>query len=324
MNKLKEIFQQVNRQMSCPLALTDHEGNLIISSGAWQEKLHGKYYPIEAPQGDILKLYGTEALSKETLKLLTLVIEQHIKELAIAERGEILARLATGQQLLPGQLRTLLYTNGPFYLIWLHVKEKESLTEITQLLCQWLAESKHYTIAALDEGILLLAEATGDSNELLKTAELIRDTINSELYLDLYIAVSGRLTDINDLSNQFLSLKTILEIGKTFDEGRRIYFSEGLLLEKALLMIPREARKKILVEVFQKLGYDEMEDEMIQTARVFIDHNLSLADTARSLYIHRNTLVYRLDKIQKQTGIDLRNFKDAMLFKLFLLLKRSS
>lgn len=328
MKKLKELFQQINHLFPCQLTLVN-EDDCILATTNNSDHINlphkGNFHEIFIPQEGTCKLYGTEALQEETVRLLIFMIHQYLKEIVSWDKSQLLARfIEEGQELLmTKQMKHYFQDIQSYHLIWLETLDNDNLPEICQLLIECFIEKTSYTLTLLEEGVLLFLEGYFQHNDLDEISKLMRDTINSELFIEVNIIVSEGLVEIKRLPTYLQELKKGLHIGKVFDEGKHIYFSDSLSLEKMISLIPKELREKIFVEIFQKSRYDEMEEEMHQTGRAFLQNSLNLADTARDLYIHRNTLVYRLDKIHKITGLDLRNLKDALIYKICILIKKS-
>ena len=112
-------------------------------------------------------------------------------------------------------------------------------------------------------------------------------------------------------------------MGRIFLTEQHIYVYRSLVLERFLMDIPREMGTRYHGILFNRKTARLFNDEMLHTIEMFFAKDLNLSDTARQLYIHRNTLVYRLDKVQRQTGLDLRKFDDAVTFKMMMLLGKS-
>lgn len=114
-----------------------------------------------------------------------------------------------------------------------------------------------------------------------------------------------------------------MEVGSIFHPGESIYMFRQLMLERFLMNVPREESMLYHNLLFNRKTAKLFNEEMLQTIEMFFRKDLNLSDTARQLFIHRNTLVYRLDKVQRQTGLDLRHFDDAVTFKILYELKNA-
>ncbi len=178
---------------------------------------------------------------------------------------------------------------------------------------------------AVDSRTILLAKMISedlDDDELIELAGAMEDTILNEISIKAHIGVGRTKKNIFGIRDSYNEAQKAIEVGRIYDPNNRIYMYNALLLERFLYEIPAEVYEKFYEDIF----YDELEsvfnDEMILTIEKFFENSLNLSETSRQLYIHRNTLVYRLDKIQKVMGLDLRNFHDAVTFKIMMMMDR--
>lgn len=161
-----------------------------------------------------------------------------------------------------------------------------------------------------------------DGDDLLQLAAAIEDTILNETSIKPCIGVGTCKNNILYIRESYLEASQAIQVGSIYDANEKIYLYDALILERFLYTVPMETCK----EFYEDVATDEfkkiLNDEMILTIEKFFENSLNLSETSRQLYIHRNTLVYRLDKIQKVVGLDLRNFHDAVTFKIMMMLER--
>ena len=125
-----------------------------------------------------------------------------------------------------------------------------------------------------------------------------------------------------DLERSYKEAKMALLVGGIFENDRPIVNYNNLGIGRLIYQIPVEFCKLFLNEVFRTGSFEMLDTETMLTIQKFFENNLNVSETSRQLYVHRNTLVYRLDKIEKITGLDLRRFDDAIIFKVAMLVKR--
>ena len=113
-----------------------------------------------------------------------------------------------------------------------------------------------------------------------------------------------------------------LEVGRIFEESNHIVNYEQLGIGRLIYQLPTPLCRMFISEVLHGLTLDQFDEETLTTVNKFFENNLNVSETSRQLYIHRNTLVYRLDKLLKMTGLDLRNFDDAIIFKIMLMVSK--
>ena len=155
-----------------------------------------------------------------------------------------------------------------------------------------------------------------DDPETEEFALALTETVEEELAAQLTVAVSGQEEKAERLKAAFSQASRALELGRIYCPDRQVLMYSHMLRERFLGDLPEELKKKYYRILFNEQTADTLDDEMLKTVSVFQSLNLNVAETARQMYIHRNTLQHRLDKIQKVTGLDVRNFEDAMVFRL--------
>lgn len=197
-----------------------------------------------------------------------------------------------------------------------------TLVEIVQSL---FPEKNHDFVFSLDERNTILAkEIKPDITEaeLDKLAQTILDTVNTEAYAQITIGIGSVASTIKDLAKSYKDARVALEVGKVFDTSRPIINYENLGIGRLIYQLPTTLCELFLSEVFKKESIDALDSETLFTIQKFFENDLNVSETSRQLYVHRNTLVYRLDKVQKLTGLDLRIFDHAIVFKIAMMVKR--
>lgn len=180
-------------------------------------------------------------------------------------------------------------------------------------------------IINIDEHYLALVREVKDgtdSKELEKVARSIVDTLYTEALVKVYIGIGSVCGNIRDLALSYKEAQVALEVGKVFDIEKQIINYENLGIGRLIYQLPTTLCELFLTEVFKKESLDVLDQETILTIQKFFKHNLNVSETARELFVHRNTLVYRLDKIEKVTGLDLREFDQAVTFKVAMMVKK--
>lgn len=161
-----------------------------------------------------------------------------------------------------------------------------------------------------------------DPNEVLEYAMALQDTLQNELGITSRIGIGDKVTDLKSLSLSCRQAQYALELGNAFNLNKQVFVYQNLILERFMMEVSTETAQRYANLLFNRKTARLMSEEMLNTINTFIQKDLNLSDAARDLYIHRNTLVYRLDKIQKSIGLDVRQFRDAMVFKLLFDLRK--
>ena len=166
-----------------------------------------------------------------------------------------------------------------------------------------------------------ITPATTDE-DLLKQAQLIEDTLKSELSIKTVIGIGTVAEHLRELADSYKEAQTAIDVGKVFDTEKSIINYENLGIGRLIYQLPTTLCEIFLSEVFKKNSIDSLDQETLFTINKFFENNLNVSETSRKLFVHRNTLVYRLEKIKKLTGLDLRQFDHAIVFKVALMVRK--
>ena len=159
--------------------------------------------------------------------------------------------------------------------------------------------------------------------EIEKIATNIADTLSTEFYTKVAIGISTVVDNIKDLAKAYQEAQVALEVGKVFETEKNIISYENLGIGRLIYQLPTTLCEMFLQEVFKKgNNLESLDRETLMTIQCFFENNLNVSETSRKLFVHRNTLVYRLEKIRKLTGLDLREFEHAITFKVALMVRK--
>ncbi len=159
-------------------------------------------------------------------------------------------------------------------------------------------------------------------DELEKLAHTIEDTLKNELFIKTVIGIGTVAEHLRELADSYKEAQTAIEVGKVFDTEKSINHYENLGIGRLIYQLPTTLCEIFLSEVFKKNTIDSLDQETLFTINKFFENNLNVSETSRKLFVHRNTLVYRLEKIKKLTGLDLRQFDHAIVFKVALMVRK--
>lgn len=202
-----------------------------------------------------------------------------------------------------------------------HEKDTNALDNVRGLLG---SRTKDFVTAVDEKNIIVVKELepTDSHKELEKTAQGFYDILKEEGEEDILIAYGTVVGDIKEVSKSYKEAKLALDVGKIFFGERSIIVYSTLGIGRLIYQLPIPLCKMFIREIFEGKSPDDFDEETLATINKFFENNLNVSETSRQLYIHRNTLVYRLDKLQKSTGLDLRVFEDAITFKIALMVVR--
>ncbi len=177
-------------------------------------------------------------------------------------------------------------------------------------------------ITAVDESnvILIKALAVEDSYERLEQiADTIVDMMNTEAMLNVRVAYGTIVEELKEVSKSYKEAKMALDVGKIFYAEKKVSAYNTLGIGRLIYQLPINLCRIFIDEIFGSNVPAELDDETLTTINKFFENNLNVSETSRQLFVHRNTLVYRIEKLQKSTGLDIRVFDDALTFKIALM-----
>lgn len=182
-------------------------------------------------------------------------------------------------------------------------------------------KTKDFITAVDEKNIILVKELNKDESykEMGKIARIILDMLNTEVMAKVHVAYGTIVNEIKDVSRSYKEAKMALDVGRIFYSNRNVIAYNNLGIGRLIYQLPMPLCKMFIKEIFGGKSPDDFDEETLVTINRFFDNNLNVSETSRQLYIHRNTLVYRLDKLQKITGLDIRIFEDAITFKIALM-----
>ena len=203
------------------------------------------------------------------------------------------------------------------------LKKGESVpTDVIQSL---FPDRQNDFVLSIGEGDVVLIrqmpEGTG-IKDLNKIASTIEEALRSGGEPTVVVGIGTVATHLRDLAKSYKEAQIAIEVGKVFDTEKYVINYENLGIGRLIYQLPTTLCEMFLMEVFKKNPIDALDKETLFTIHKFFENNLNVSETARKLFVHRNTLVYRLEKIKKLTGLDLREFDDAITFKVALMVKK--
>ena len=185
-------------------------------------------------------------------------------------------------------------------------------------------KEKDFVINIDSSNIVLIKEVkeTEMSDKLEEMAQSIVDTVSSETMLTVCVGLSTVAVNIDQINNAYKEAQIAIEVGKVFEEEKYILNYDNLGIGRLIYQLPIKLCELFLQEVFKKGDISTLDDETILTINKFFENDLNVSETSRQLFVHRNTLVYRLEKIYKLTGLDLRKFDQAIVFKVAMMVHK--
>ena len=207
-------------------------------------------------------------------------------------------------------------------VVFLIETKVESESIVKEILRSLFSQQTGDFVTSVDERNIVLIKSLHKEDyreEISQTAKTIVDMINTEAMLSVKVAYGTVVHELRDVSKSYKEAKMALDVGKIFYAEKNIIGYEKLGIGRLIYQLPVSLCRMFMNEIFGDNLPDKMDEETLITIQKFFENSLNVSETARQLYIHRNTLVYRIEKLQKETGLDIRNFDDALTFKIALM-----
>lgn len=203
----------------------------------------------------------------------------------------------------------------------IETKNEKDVNALETVRSLFSGKTKDFITAVDEKNIILVKELKQSETyeDMQKTAKVILDMLNTEAMTKVHVAFGTIVNEIKDVSRSYKEAKMALDVGKIFYSDRNIVAYNNLGIGRLIYQLPMPLCKMFIKEIFEGKSPDDFDEETLSTINKFFENSLNVSETSRQLYIHRNTLVYRLDKLQKSTGLDLRVFEDAITFKIALM-----
>lgn len=177
-------------------------------------------------------------------------------------------------------------------------------------------------VTAVDENNLIVIKQVDnfrDYDAVIETAENIVSIMNTEAMINVKLAYGTIVDELKDVSKSYKEAKMALDVGKIFYAEKDVVAYNTLGIGRLIYQLPVSLCQVFIEEIFGTDIPEELDDETLTTINMFLENNLNVSETARKLYVHRNTLLYRLEKLEKLTGLDIRVFDDALTIKIALM-----
>ena len=178
------------------------------------------------------------------------------------------------------------------------------------------------SINETDIAVVKQISPNATAEELEKIAASMEDILKNELRVRTVIGIGTVAEHLRELADSYKEAQTAIDVGKVFDTEKSVMHYENLGIGRLIYQLPTTLCEIFLSEVFKKNSIDSLDQETLFTINKFFENNLNVSETSRKLFVHRNTLVYRLEKIKKLTGLDLRQFDHAIVFKVALMVRK--
>jgi carbohydrate diacid regulator len=331
------------------IAVLEHEGNLaagtgdlvighshnidnFIHSSAESQLLQGNRYFKILENGAVAYVVVIRGEDEDALDIGRLTVF-HIQSLAAAYKERLDRDNFIKSLLLDNLLLVDIYSRAKklhvennvrrvVYLIETEIDKDHAAVEIVRSI--FPAKQRDFVTAVDERNIILVKELKEkeDKNSIEQYARDICDTLGSEAMSKVFVAIGTVVTDLKNVSSSYIEARTARDIGRIFEADKQIVNYGELGIGRLIFHLPVPLCTMFINETLHGQPISGFDEETLNTVQKFFENDLNVSETSRELYVHRNTLVYRLDKLQKQTGLDLRKFEDAITFKIAMMVHR--
>ncbi len=345
---LRKAMEPLLQNLDAHVELMDEAGNVLVSSREtaiekrnirdlqWNDGCRtvydgATYSRIGVDKGGSYILYveGAGQTADDYSKLIASMTSVVLKGAHRIDREELIRQLLLEKineieiQLYARDLRVELLCNR---CVIAFITPERNGGSIYEILHKAFPRNHGDIVLALDRRLIVLVkqmDEDDDMEQMLQLAQATYDTIQQETAIRVVVGIGGQVDTLLGVRNSYNEAMEAINAGTRQHPDTHIHAYFQMQLERFIYHVPRETGRKffrsVLKEPFSKL----FNDEMMSTIESFFENSLNISETARRLYIHRNTLVYRLDKVQRITGLDLRKFDDAVTFKILLMIGRN-
>ncbi len=214
-------------------------------------------------------------------------------------------------------------TDEPRVVLLVRQTENSDVAAV-ELIQRLFPDKQKDFVLNINETDIVLVKALPNTNcpdEILKAAHTIENSLAEEMGIKCVIGISTNARHLRELADRYKEAQVTIEVGRVFESEKTIINYETLGLGRIIYQLPTTLCEMFLNEVFKKNPIETLDEDTLETINKFFENNLNVSETSRKLYVHRNTLVYRLEKIKKITGLDLREFDHAIVFKVAMMVK---
>lgn len=309
MYNFTEFLKNLSHSSKIQFNVVTEDGNPLYISDLDVKNSHIISFNIML--GRVTSIISLEKQYENCTALLKYTIENKYTQIFLSKEQAVIDILENKEISIDNINLNLPFLKNGCYVILISVNgsKYEALSIIKQIYDNEAVVSLIY-----NDSIIVI----GEFSEVEQHIESIKESISSDLYCECYVSYGDITYDIKGIKKAYNDAIQCMVLGKKFDIKDHIFNYNKMLFEKIVYNVDSKIKQELLYVLKDK--FDAFDSQMIVTIEQFVDCGLNISDAARKLYVHRNTLIYRLDKIKKETNFDIRNFKDAAVFLIAFLI----
>ena len=215
-------------------------------------------------------------------------------------------------------------TDSPRAVFLIRQVGHSDVATVDVLTAMFPDKMQDFVLSINETDVAVVKQVSGNvtAEDMEKVAQSMEETLKNELRIKTIIGIGTVAERLRELADSYKEAQTAIEVGKVFDTEKSIMHYENLGIGRLIYQLPTTLCEIFLKEVFKKNSLDSLDQETLFTINKFFENSLNVSETSRKLFVHRNTLVYRLEKIRKLTGLDLRQFDHAIVFRVALMVRQ--
>ena len=213
----------------------------------------------------------------------------------------------------------------PRSVLLIRLPEKTDMNAVETVSALFPDRQRDFALSIGEHDVVLVKEMSDpdeNSEEACAIAHRIESALLESNGVSCMIGIGTTARHLHELASRYKEAQVAIEVGRVFDSEKSIIHYDNLGIGRLIYQLPTTLCEMFLHEVFKKNPIESLDQETLFTINKFFENNLNVSETSRKLFVHRNTLVYRLEKIKKLTGLDLREFDHAIVFKVALMVKK--
>ena len=281
------------------------------------------------PLFDLFFTEGTDALSRTICSIAAVAFNEAKNNYEEKHNKAAFIKNIISDNILPGDVYVRakelhFITDEPRAVLLVRQMENPDVAAV-EVIQRIFPEKQKDFVLNINETDIVLVKSLPSANcpeEVHKVAQSIENTLMEELGIKSVIGVSTNARHLRELADKYKEAQVAIDVGRVFESEKSIINYESLGLGRIIYQLPTTLCEMFLNEVFKKNPIETLDEDTLETINKFFENNLNVSETSRKLYVHRNTLVYRLEKIKKMTGLDLREFDHAIVFKVAMMVKQ--
>lgn len=300
----------------------------FISSGADSQSAFGLQYMKVSEDGDTV--YVIVSRDRQEDEMIAKIAAHHLQNLLHAykerfDKNNFFQNLILDNLLLVdiyNRAKKLRIENEVHRVVYvIEAKFDKDNGALEMLKSLFFSQSGDYVTAVDEQSIILIKrfEENASHKDFSAIADTIVGMMNTEAMLKVNVAYGGMIKELKDVSKSYKEAKMALDVGKIFYADKEVIAYNSLGIGRLIYQLPINLCKMFIDEIFGNGILEALDEETLITVNMFLENNLNVSETARQLFVHRNTLLYRLEKLQRATGLDIRIFEDALTLKIALM-----